>query len=65
MRTLRWYTNRIGNTLYRKPLRAYGHQCECSMCTATEVHVHDEQHARYLKTCSEEEGIEYSDTPVL
>ena len=71
--TLKFFINRIGKRIYRKPIDS----CGCACCQSTYVDIWDgiarspkqtkcrrDFHARYLKTCQDELGIEYFDKPL-
>lgn len=65
--TRRWFVNRIGKRIYRKPL-----SCSCSGCQKGYVDIwdgrkdgkqehHKEFHADYIFLCHNEMGIKYYD----
>ena len=64
--TLKWFQNRIGKVIHRKPIKTTkGKRC-CDVCEKTEVFVYPPKknypdHAQYLFDCSRELGIEYFD----
>jgi len=60
--TEKWFINRIGKRIYRKPT-----SCSCESCMKVAekgVVIIDWQHAVYMHTCHNEEGIKYFDNPV-
>ena len=59
---LTWFTNRIGQTIYREPLRMCKYP-ECG-CYKDHVVVYDRRHAEYLLLGQNELGIEYFDKPI-
>lgn len=67
--TRQWFRNRIGQTIYRKPLTANDEDgCHCAMCQSDNVFIHDGSnhgnkylHADYLFLCQNEMGIKYYD----
>ena len=67
--TLKWFQNRRGEVIYRKPIKTTkGKRC-CDMCEKTGVKVYPPQkgkldHAQYLFDFSRELGIEYFDKPL-
>ena len=63
--TKQWFYNRIGKTIYRKPLKG---KCKCQMCQSDNVFIHDGSehgnkylHADYLFLCQNEMRIDYCD----
>jgi len=54
--TKKWFLNRIGKTIYRKPL-----SCSCKGCQKTDVQITNKQHAIYIYDCHNEMGIKYYD----
>ena len=65
-RTLKWFINRIGKRIYRKPLK-----CSCKDCQKTYVDIWNgatevsyDFHANYLFMCHNSLGIKYYDKPV-
>ena len=68
--TLKWFINRIGKRIHRKPILS----CGCKHCMKTSFIIWDgkgknhycrrEFHARYLFDCQNDLRIEYSDKPI-
>lgn len=68
---LKWFTDRIGKTIYRTKLR-----CKCKSCQSISLKIWDgiddsgnrgmsrESHAKYLCDCQGMLGISYFDKPV-
>ena len=69
MHTLKWFRNRRGKTIYRRPIKTEkGGKC-CDRCEQIEVKVSPPKkdmpdHAQYLFDCERELGIKYFDRPV-
>ena len=67
--TLKWFQNRRGKTIYRKPIKTIkGKKC-CDMCSKKQVEIFRPQkgvpdHAQYLFECQNELEIQYFDKPV-
>ena len=66
MHTLRWFKNRIGKTIYRKPIKTTKGKVCCDMCEQTKVRVSPPKrgipdHAQYIFDCSRELNIFYYD----
>ena len=65
--TLKWFQNRRGKFIYRKPIKTTkGKRC-CDMCEDTKVKVggiRPIDHAQYLFDCQNSYKIAYFDRPV-
>ena len=66
--TNQWFRNRIGKTIYRKPLEG---KCKCVICKSTKIIIHNGSkhgnkyiHANYLFLVQNEMGIEYYDKKI-
>ena len=58
---LKWFTNRIGKRIYRKPTT-----CTCQKCKDVAndgLLVGNEFHAQYIHICQYDLGIDYFDKP--
>ena len=67
--TLRWFQNRRGKTIYRRPIKTTKGKVCCDMCEGTEVRICPRKrnfpdHAQYLYDSQNELKIEYFDKPV-
>ena len=69
LHTLKWFQNRRGKFIYRKPIKTTkGKRC-CDRCEDTKVKVFSPQkgmpdHAQYLLDCQNELNINYFDKPL-
>jgi len=69
--TKKWFRNRVGKKIYRRPLTQSKNDCQCAMCQSDNVIIHNGNehgnkyfHADYLFLCQNEMGIEYFDKPI-
>jgi hypothetical protein len=61
---LKWFINRIGKRIYRKPLDCSCKDCQKNYVDIVSCGITGQTHANYLYDCQNEMNIHYSDKPI-